>query len=262
MRQTTEVIYSRSHPVYSGSGRNKRTRHVRRVKVIKPEQVYVQGHLILYFPGIAILVVSFAVAYCVAEIAMHYSDDVIFSIQVGSIALFLFPLVLFAAAKRARLVGIEFFGGWSDFLTPIFSCTGANLFINIIANLAHGLIGLQLQPAEIYLFYVAIAVGEEALMRLTLVTIILAILVHSGSTHIKVNSFIAACISAGLFMWLHIGVYGDDPIELASVFGSGFVFSWYFAMTGNPMTCMTAHIVNNMLAAMFVFSSAASFIAI
>lgn len=251
MRQT-EVIYSRSHPVYSDRpGRKKRTR---RARIIEPERVYVQGHLMLYFPGIAILIVSFAVAYCVAEILLHYTDNVLFAFQVGSIALLLSPLALFAAAKRARLVGTEFFGGMGDFLTPIFSCTGANLFINIIANLAHGLIGLQLQPAEIYLFYVAISVGEEATFRLTLVTIILAILVKSGSTNVKANAFVAACISGFLFMWLHVGVYGDDPIELASVFGSGWVFSWYFAMTGNPMTCLTAHIVNNMLAASFVFA--------
>jgi membrane protease YdiL (CAAX protease family) len=240
----------RQEQVYTRSAREGRARLG---KAVEAEQVFVQGRMVLYFNGIAILAIGFVVAYCAAEIAMHYSDNVAFSLQVGLIALMLLPVAGFAAAKRAKLVGNEFF---ASPVTPVLSCTAANLFASVVVNLLRGLTGLQLQPAEIYLFYVSIAVAEECTFRLLLVTAVVAILVRSGSTGVKTNAFVASVISGALFSWAHVGVYGNDPIEMASVLVSGFIFSWYFAMTGNPLTCIAAHAINNMIAASFVFTAA------
>ena len=232
----------------------RRVRHTR--AGVEPVETFVQGKLRLYLPSIAILMIGAAAAYCAVEIALHYTDNVVFSLQVGVIVLMLSPMVAFAAAKRAHVVGTKFYGGGFDFIVPVLSCTAVNLFVNILVNLSRGLTGLQLQPAEIYLFYVAIAVAEECTFRLLLVTFVVWGLVKLGSPYVKFNAITAGCISGFLFTLAHLDVYGNDPIEMFSVFLSGFVFSYFFAMTGNPLTCIVSHVLNNVLAASFMFATA------
>jgi membrane protease YdiL (CAAX protease family) len=231
----------------------------------------------LYLLDLTTAILLFAAGWCMVEILLHYSDDVLFTIQVAIIALMLSPALGFVAIKRAHRVDSSFFDprppkkykgrvlalqikNWfarqSQVAVTCASCIACNLLINLIFTAFKKFTGYQIQPIEQYLFYACIAVAEEVTFRVLIVSIVIALLsLVTKNLHAQV--IIAAITSGVLFMLCHLGVYGSEPITMASVACAGFAMACFYGYTKNPLPNILAHLINNLIAAGFVFAVAA-----
>nr|MDO8111972.1 CPBP family intramembrane metalloprotease [Candidatus Sigynarchaeota archaeon] len=245
------------------------------------------GHV--YLHGVAIALLAFAAGFCVVEMLLKFRADPVFVIQVGWIAVMLSPLLgyiiidaILKHARRKRTRGKRVAGiveivdasvfkfnyvvlvkdrlvektlhGAEAVAVTVLSCTFFNLLINVIANLPFR---LQVLPIDKYLFYAAIAVAEEVTFRITPVNIILAIFDRFETTrHSRATVIFAAIVSGLIFSAAHWTVYHAVPRMMWATGIAGFMMACFYGFTKNPLVNIVAHLVNNLIAAMFVFTAA------
>jgi membrane protease YdiL (CAAX protease family) len=219
-------------------------------------------------PGAAIALIGFAAMYCVVEILLHFRDDPAFTLNVCWIVLMLSPVLGFMAFKRAHVAAIKDYyvfyedkgvkkilSGGEATAIMVLSCTLINLTINIIANLSRAFT-FQIQPVEIYLFYAAISVAEEVTFRILIVTPITGLFSLSRSARNSRGPVIFAAIVSGLlFSAAHWNVYHAVPEMMYATCTSGFTMALFYGFTKNPLVPIVAHLVNNLIAALFVFAA-------
>jgi len=227
------------------------------------------GHV--YLLGFTIAIIVFCGGYVVNETWLHFKDDPAFVQNVFWIGLMLSPMLGFLAFGLTHFVEAEDFHKtvyWIDkkgrkkkktggefVVDDVIGCTLLNLGINIAFNLAR-LKGFQIQPIEIYLFYSAISVAEEVTFRILIVNIVVGIFsIWETTRHSKIPVIIAAIISGILFSWAHWNVYHNVPEMMWATGISGFAMALYYGYTKNPLVPIVAHLVNNLIAAMFVFTA-------
>jgi hypothetical protein len=135
-------------------------------------------------------------------------------------------------------------GGY--YLAGIFS-----LFIlqMIIQAVAQTVFRLAMEPIDIYFYYLAAAVIEEALYRMFLISLIVFVF---SKVNAKIPEFvvifIAMIISSFVFMTVHFSAYGDRPDLLMAMFFVGVLLSIYYLIFKDITVPMLGHLLINLLA--------------
>ena len=135
-------------------------------------------------------------------------------------------------------------GGY--YLAGIFS-----LFIlqMVVQAVAQTVFRLAMETIDIYFYYLAAAVIEEALYRMFLISLIVFIF-SKINTKIPefVVIFIAMIFSSFIFMMVHFSAYGQRPDLLMAMFFVGIVLSIYYLIFKDITVPMLGHLLINLLA--------------
>ncbi len=135
-------------------------------------------------------------------------------------------------------------GGY--YLAGIFS-----LFIlqMVIQAVAQTVFRLAMETIDIYFYYLAAAVIEEALYRMFLISLIVFIFSKSNTKIPEfVIIFIAMIFSSFVFMTVHFSAYGQRPDLLVAMFFVGVVLSIYYLIFKDITVPMLGHLLINLLA--------------
>jgi len=154
---------------------------------------------------------------------------------------------------KVKLADPQEFGGWGPIAIQCFVCIIATALVQIIIGLLIEPVKYSVSDIELYLFYVNSAIAEEVLFRNTIQGVLENIFTNRSKTkYVIIGRLFAIAVTATLFAWFHVGVYGQDIFLMISVLLGGVIFGLFYAMTGNLFIVIVGHIANNMVA---VFSS-------
>ena len=132
------------------------------------------GHVILWIP--AVLMLASAAVFASWMMSKYTSGQQSFFDSCLFIIVMLSPIMVFAVAGRVKITkSVKDFGGYFNVFITTTICTAIVIVVNIIANLKWPA-PQQIEPWEIYTYYVAISFGEEVYYRLVLGWGILALL--------------------------------------------------------------------------------------
>lgn len=135
-------------------------------------------------------------------------------------------------------------GGY--YLAGIFSLFIIQMVVQAVVQIVFR---LAMETIDIYFYYLAAAVIEEALYRMFLISLIVFIF-SKINTKIPefVIIFIAMIFSSVIFMTVHFSAYGQRPDLLVAMFFVGIVLSIYYLIFKDITVPMLGHLLINLLA--------------
>jgi membrane protease YdiL (CAAX protease family) len=157
--------------------------------------------------------------------------------------------------KYSKLKTPQFFGANFD---PMMDATGLGFTIGtyfgieILGSIIQQYQLFQSTVEDVYAFFASCAVTEEVLFRggiLMLTQIIIARLANLDSDSHWGATIPAVGISAALFMWSHIIVYGDNTVAMILTFCIGVSQGAWTVRNRNLWAAMLAHGAGNVAAA-------------
>lgn len=113
--------------------------------------------------------------------------------------------------------------------------TATSFFVSVLPQMVPK---MQLTGFDTVLFGILMAVAEEQFFRGALLSFMLNFTIVP----------IAILGNAAVFMVYHLAVYGTNIATMAYVFAGGAIFAFVAYRTRRLSPCMTAHIINNILA--------------
>ena len=130
--------------------------------------------VILWMPA-AILIAGFALLTG-WSIYAHFTDDPAFSTSYTYVLVMLAPLIAFIVNRTIKIDrNADKIGGMFNILVSTASCAAIVILVNVIANITR-MFAFNVEPWEIYAFYLAISIAEEVYYRIFIVLGIIMLL--------------------------------------------------------------------------------------
>lgn len=108
---------------------------------------------------------------------------------------------------------------------------------------------LAMETIDIYYYYLAAAVIEEAFYRMFLISLIVFVFSKINAEIPEfVIIFVAMIISSFVFMMVHLSAYGERPDLLLAMFFVGMVLAIYYIIFKDVTVPMIAHLLINLVA--------------
>ena len=207
----------------------------------------------MQFNAISLMFLSFALFIELYLIAKYsgISNFVPFSISLfsqGTAALI--GIILINIANKTFFLDKEFpiqtgkQGAY--YLIGIFSLFTLQMVVQAVVQIVFR---LAMETVDIYFYYLAAAVIEEAFYRMFLISLIVFVF-SKINTEIPefVIIFVAMIISSFVFMMVHLSAYGERPDLLLAMFFVGMVLAIYYIIFKDITVPMIAHLLINLVA--------------
>ena len=207
----------------------------------------------MQFNAISLMFLSLALFIELYLIAKYsgISDFVPFSISLfsqGTAALI--GIILINIANKTFFLDKEFpiqtgkQGAY--YLIGIFSLFTLQMVVQAVVQIVFR---LAMETVDIYFYYLAAAVIEEAFYRMFLISLIVFVF-SKINTEIPefVIIFVAMIISSFVFMMVHLSAYGERPDLLLAMFFVGMVLAIYYIIFKDITVPMIAHLLINLVA--------------
>lgn len=207
----------------------------------------------MQFNAISLMFLSLALFIELYLIAKYsgISDFVPFSISLfsqGTAALI--GIILINIANKTFFLDKEFpiqtgkQGAY--YLIGIFSLFTLQMIVQAVVQIVFR---LAMETVDIYFYYLAAAVIEEAFYRMFLISLIVFVF-SKINTEIPefVIIFVAMIISSFVFMMVHLSAYGERPDLLLAMFFVGMVLAIYYIIFKDITVPMIAHLLINLVA--------------
>lgn len=132
------------------------------------------------------------------------------------------------------------------YLIGIFSLFILQMVIQAVVQIVFR---LAMETIDIYFYYLAAAVIEEAFYRMFLISLIVFVF-SKINTEIPefVIIFVAMIISSFVFMMVHLSAYGERPDLLLAMFFVGMVLAIYYIIFKDITVPMIGHLLINLVA--------------
>lgn len=132
------------------------------------------------------------------------------------------------------------------YLIGIFSLFFLQMIVQAVVQVVFR---LAMETIDIYYYYLAAAVIEEAFYRMFLISLIVFIF---SKINAKIPEFVviffAMIISSFIFMMVHLSAYGERPDLLLAMFFVGMVLAIYYIIFKDITVPMVGHLLINLVA--------------
>jgi len=192
------------------------------------------------------------------EDAPEFSNSNIFNIAFISV---IFIILAFRMWRRLELKDVTFFSknvkGAPAFLFQWALITGMVFGVHAITSLILRPITYAVQPWEIFLYYVTIAIAEETMYRIFLFTIFYRFFnfMFRKMKNKKIKEWtvnaIVIIITSIIFASTHYAVYGQEPLLMLATFITGMIWGFAVAYFKNPAITLLSHMTINGVVAGF-----------